>query len=122
MARAEGCQEVFGVKGCVHTSSPIVGPDVGRRASGGMVAGDVRRGRSAGKTAAANGFARLRDRHPRSKSGSSLGAGFRARRVAVADRGALDRKSVVEGKSVSGRVDLGGRRIIKKKNKIKTKN
>src|SRR3546814_13208098 len=28
---------------------------------------------------------------------------------------ALDRKSVVEGTSVSGRVDLGGRRIIKKK-------
>src|SRR3546814_11570308 len=27
-----------------------------------------------------------------------------------------DRKSVVEGKSGSGRVDLGGRRIIKKKN------
>src|SRR3546814_5647104 len=27
-----------------------------------------------------------------------------------------DRKSVVEGKSVSGRVDLGGRRLIKKKN------
>src|SRR3546814_12613701 len=27
----------------------------------------------------------------------------------------LDRKSVVEGKSGSGRVDLGGRRIIKKK-------
>src|SRR3546814_17772622 len=26
-----------------------------------------------------------------------------------------DRKSVVSGKSVSGRVDLGGRRIIKKK-------
>src|SRR3546814_16967239 len=30
--------------------------------------------------------------------------------------GVLDRKSVVEGKSVSVRVDLGGRRIIKKKN------
>src|SRR3546814_11335716 len=29
----------------------------------------------------------------------------------------LDRKSVVEGKSVSVRVDLGGRRIIKKKKK-----
>src|SRR3546814_13645411 len=29
-----------------------------------------------------------------------------------------DRKSVVSGKSVSVRVDLGGRRIIKKKNKI----
>src|SRR3546814_15225004 len=32
---------------------------------------------------------------------------------------ASDRKSVVEGKSVSVRVDLGGRRIIKKQNKIK---
>src|SRR3546814_13929414 len=30
-----------------------------------------------------------------------------------------DRKSVVEGKSVSVRVDLGGPRIIQKKNKIK---
>src|SRR3546814_16895961 len=30
---------------------------------------------------------------------------------------ATDRKSVVEGKSVSVRVDLGGRRIIKKKQK-----
>src|SRR3546814_15004150 len=30
-------------------------------------------------------------------------------------RGRRDRKSVVEGKSVSVRVDLGGRRIIKKK-------
>src|SRR3546814_17631993 len=29
--------------------------------------------------------------------------------------GTLDRKSVVEGKSVSVRVDLGGRRIIKNK-------
>src|SRR3546814_18146909 len=31
----------------------------------------------------------------------------------------LDRKSVVEGKSVSVRVDLGGRRILKKKKKTK---
>src|SRR3546814_16497529 len=31
----------------------------------------------------------------------------------------LDRKSVVAGKSVSLHVDLGGRRIIKKKNNIK---
>src|SRR3546814_12592339 len=30
---------------------------------------------------------------------------------------AIDRKSVVEGKSVSVRVDLGGRRIHKKKNR-----
>src|SRR3546814_13317215 len=33
-----------------------------------------------------------------------------------ASRHEADRKSVVEGKSVPGRVDLGGRRIIKKKN------
>src|SRR3546814_17801711 len=32
------------------------------------------------------------------------------------DQAARDRKSVVEGKSVSVRVDLGGRSIIKKKN------
>src|SRR3546814_16594189 len=31
-----------------------------------------------------------------------------------------DRKSVVSGKSVSVRVDLGGRRIIKKNNQTKT--
>src|SRR3546814_12907280 len=31
----------------------------------------------------------------------------------------LDRKSVVEGKRVSGRVYLGGRRVIKKTKKIK---
>src|SRR3546814_12605008 len=34
----------------------------------------------------------------------------------------IDRKSVVEGKSVSVRVDLGGRRIIKKKKKTQMKN
>src|SRR3546814_21095786 len=33
----------------------------------------------------------------------------------------LDRKSVVEGKSVSGRVDLGGRRMFTKKNKQRKK-
>src|SRR3546814_11545080 len=33
----------------------------------------------------------------------------------------LDRKSVVKGKSVSVRVDFGGRRIITKKNKLKKK-
>src|SRR3546814_11110581 len=43
----------------------------------------------------------------------------------IGDRGAVgkhdrrDRKSVVEGKSVSVRVDLGGCRIIKKKKKKK---
>src|SRR3546814_18421864 len=33
------------------------------------------------------------------------------------DTAGLDRKSVVQGKSVSGRVDLGGRSSITKKNK-----
>src|SRR3546814_11655045 len=35
--------------------------------------------------------------------------------TAMQRRVCVDRKSVVEGKSVSVRVDLGGRRIIKKK-------
>src|SRR3546814_19496622 len=34
--------------------------------------------------------------------------------VGIMGLGAIDRKSVVKGKSVSVRVDLGGRRIIKK--------
>src|SRR3546814_18746604 len=46
-------------------------------------------------------------------------------RAIVEDRAALpreDRKSVVSGKSVSVRVDLGGRRIIKKKTTSKNNN
>src|SRR3546814_13364348 len=43
-----------------------------------------------------------------------------ARAAPAAELDAEDRKSVVEGKSVSVRVDLGGRRNIKKK-KIKDK-
>src|SRR3546814_17714109 len=41
----------------------------------------------------------------------------RQRLFGVAGGGDRDRKSVVSGKSVSVRVDLGGRRIIKKKKK-----
>src|SRR3546814_16690133 len=40
--------------------------------------------------------------------------------LAVA-RAAIDRKGVVSGKSVSVRVDLGGRRVIKKKKECKAK-
>src|SRR3546814_18654020 len=40
--------------------------------------------------------------------------------LGVAKEMGVDRKSVVEGKSVSVRVDRGGRRIIKKKNKDNT--
>src|SRR3546814_17561394 len=46
-------------------------------------------------------------------------SGILRRQIARQDEtlavGALDRKSVVSGQSVSVRVDLGGRRIIKKK-------
>src|SRR3546814_8083300 len=45
-------------------------------------------------------------------AGGADGAGIAARTCA---RHASDRKSVVSGKSVSVRVELGGRRIIKKK-------
>src|SRR3546814_20124282 len=48
------------------------------------------------------------------------GGGGRVRHVALGKGRHLDRKSVVEGKSVSVRVDLGGRRIIKKKTNEKT--
>src|SRR3546814_16468224 len=54
-------------------------------------------------------------------SNSFLGP-FLAKRIetALADGIGEDRKSVVWGKSVSVRVDLGGRSIIKKKNKKQT--
>src|SRR3546814_15555001 len=47
-------------------------------------------------------------------------AGCRASIVQGVDTVVQDRKSVVYGKSVSVRVDLGGRRIIKKKNNTKS--
>src|SRR3546814_15212192 len=45
----------------------------------------------------------------------------RIHRISVADGTAqvIDRQSVVAGKSVSGRVGLGGRRNVKKKNRSK---
>src|SRR3546814_20980693 len=45
----------------------------------------------------------------------SLFAGTGAAQLPAVALVSLDRKRVVSGKSVSGRVDLGGRRIIKKK-------
>src|SRR3546814_255643 len=53
---------------------------------------------------------------------SSLRARFRRSgcSIIIMARGRADRKSVVEGKRVSVRVDLGGRRFIKKKNKPTT--
>src|SRR3546814_11447317 len=56
----------------------------------------------------------------------SIVAGVRVENTKVTSVGAaavgnaLDRKSVVEGKSLSVRVDLGGRRHIKKKKKCHT--
>src|SRR3546814_16200487 len=63
------------------------------------------------------------DDEPSRAIAASLGGGHAVKRVAVgrsvetgvfAADGVLDRKSVVLGKRVSVRVDLGGRRIIKK--------
>src|SRR3546814_11671105 len=52
------------------------------------------------------------DARGRTRPGTAARPGARARR-------GKDRKSVVLGKSVSVRVDLGGRRIIKQTNKAK---
>src|SRR3546814_11134486 len=60
-----------------------------------------------------------RDRPPALRPDRDRQFGFGRRRLyRLRDR--ADRKSVVSGKSVSVRVDLGGRRIIKKKNQSKT--
>src|SRR3546814_11916506 len=56
------------------------------------------------------GAAGFRHRHPRLPAGAE---------GALARLSGGDRKSVVEGKSVSVRVDLGGRRTIKKKKRQK---
>src|SRR3546814_13044576 len=51
----------------------------------------------------------------RKLSYSALFSGWIAQRSSSATMPAIDRKSVVEGKSVSVSVDLGGRRIMRKK-------
>src|SRR3546814_19293109 len=61
-----------------------------------------------GKQAGDGGLARAR-RTPEDDRGEAAGGDH------AADRPLRDRKSVVKGKSVTVRVDLGGRRIIKKK-------
>src|SRR3546814_15123719 len=78
------------------------------------------------RRAAAAAQARLRDRFARyfPPAAAQARGGALARRAdrRTAGRAGADRKSVVEGKSVSVRVDLGGRRIIKKKNDNKFHN
>src|SRR3546814_13585869 len=54
-------------------------------------------------------------------SGPAAGAALRAVggiKLPPPRRATLDRKSVVEGKSVSVRVDLGGRRTLKNKRRV----
>src|SRR3546814_14360932 len=63
--------------------------------------------------------------HRRCDGGQGRARDRRAATQAIWWRGAgqvsdLDRKSVVKGKSVSVRVDLGGRRILKKKKIVPT--
>src|SRR3546814_17394495 len=71
--------------------------------------------RSRGLQPASPGRAVLQRREELSRGGEVLPRG-------AGDPSAADRKSVVSGTSVSVRVDLGGRRIIKKKTQQKTKN
>src|SRR3546814_17004281 len=55
------------------------------------------------------------DSQPRRRPARQQRAGPQRRAACRATARRQDRKSVVKGKSVSVRVDLGGRRIIKKK-------
>src|SRR3546814_13364302 len=83
------------------------------------VLGGVRRARSGGQPAPCRALVRSVARGPdRAARHRALCAGAR-RRSDRADGGAQDRTSVVEGKSVSVRVDLGGRRHLIKKNTYK---
>src|SRR3546814_17237217 len=63
----------------------------------------------------------VEDFHEQPADDLALGFGIanpgQRRQIALGSIDAEDRKSVVEGKSVSVRVDLGGARIIKKKKK-----
>src|SRR3546814_11077563 len=63
---------------------------------------------------AGSGKVPQREDRPRPRPGERGKGAVRAHR---ADGNGRDRKSVVEGKSVSVRVDLGGRRLITQKNK-----
>src|SRR3546814_11494211 len=62
-------------------------------------------------------LATARGRTPKTKASDVMRIGRKRNRAAVtaASSNGLDRKSVVEGKSVSVRVDLGGRRIMNRK-------
>src|SRR3546814_16920180 len=62
-----------------------------------------------------------REHHHREPAEQQRSAPWLSQRKSSATR-TRDRKSVVSGKSVSVRVDLGGRRIIKKKKKKINKN
>src|SRR3546814_12942320 len=90
---------------CRGSSTPAIGGDCAECASdrSGSVRGDPE-GDDSGK-----GWRAFMTATPRGKKRRQLAPAARARRVP------RDRKSVVWGKSVSVRVELGGRSIIKKK-------
>src|SRR3546814_13163711 len=79
---------------------------------------------------AAEDDTRISHRHRTRSSLSRVGRAAPGRAQRLSDRrhharsrvARRDRKSVVEGKSVSVRVDLGGRRFIKTKNKTISRN
>src|SRR3546814_20314653 len=83
-------------------SSDVCSSDLGKRGNGGV--------RRRPETVTMRRFA---------TSGGTAGVPSRRQGPDALER--EDRKSVVKGKSVSVRVDLGGRRIIKKKKNIEVK-
>src|SRR3546814_4771828 len=86
-------------------SSDVCSSDLARLP---LVRMQVMRSRQSSRTYSGHCAAAPRiDRHPRPMAVIPANAGIQC--------GQGDRKSVVEGKSVSVRVDLGGRRIINKK-------
>src|SRR3546814_11586914 len=102
-------------------SSDVCSSDLNRRIGGldgtgrpGLVRSGLARGGSAHVHSAP--LRHARHHAAGSRSDRSLARGLQFKRGKA--RSGIDRKSVVSGKSVSVRVDLGGRRIIKKK-KIK---
>src|SRR3546814_14561420 len=101
-------------------SSDVCSSDLEVAAHGGRLPGDEFRGevqRRAGAVAAGRGDGQAQ------AGDAQFGQAFGLQQAAVAEVGqaglpaAVDRKSLVEGQSVSVRVGLGGRVIINKKNK-----
>src|SRR3546814_19330244 len=131
--RLPRCALVTGVQTCVFrslvieshslrsTAVNLLDTYVGRQAGSRILDGEIRRGAARTIYAAIwycdmRGFTALTESMPRERVIAALNPYFEAMTTAVHRlQGEDDRTRVGEGKSVSGRVDSGGRRIFKKK-------